>query len=129
MHVFQLGPYPPPEGGVSRNLIAIREELLRCGHECSVAVITRSTVIRPECGVYHPSSPLALIRLLLKLDYNILHLHIGGEVSPRVLGLIAVCGTLSKGRNVLTLHSGGYAVQQIETAKRLSIPGTVFRLF
>ena len=34
MRVVQLGPYPPPHGGVQTNLVAIREYLRRRGHAC-----------------------------------------------------------------------------------------------
>jgi glycosyltransferase involved in cell wall biosynthesis len=129
MHVLQLGPYPPPEGGISRNYLAIREELRRGGHKCSVIAIARSSEISAEPDVYHPRNPLELVKLLFKLDYDILHLHIGGEIPLRVLGLMLVCGTIAGGKNVLTLHSGGYAVENIERAKPFSLAGFVFRLY
>ena len=34
MRVVQLGPYPPPHGGVQTNLVAIRDLLRKSGHEC-----------------------------------------------------------------------------------------------
>jgi len=129
MHVLQLGPYPPPEGGISRNYLAIRDELRRVGHKCSVIAIAKSSAVINEPDVYHPRNPLELIKLLRKLDYDILHLHIGGAIPPRVLGLMWVCGVLAKGKNVLTLHSGGYAVDNIEKAKHTSTAGFVFRLY
>jgi len=129
MHVLQLGPYPPPEGGISRNYLAIRDQLRGVGHNCSVIAIAKSSAVLNEPDVYHPQNPLELIKLLRKLDYDILHLHIGGEIPPRVLGLMAVCGVLGRGKNVLTLHSGGYAVENIEKAKSFSSAGFVFRLY
>lgn len=129
MHVLQLGPYPPPEGGISRNYLAIREELRKKGHKCSVIAIAKSSAIVPEPDVYHPRNPLELVKLLLKLKYDVLHLHIGGEIPLRVLALMAVCGIVAKGRNVLTLHSGGYAVEHAKTAKFFSRAGLVFRLY
>ncbi|HEX8287350.1 MAG TPA: glycosyltransferase [Pyrinomonadaceae bacterium] len=129
MHVLQLGPYPPPEGGISRNYLAIREQLRRADHKCSVIAIAKSSKIVPEPDVYHPRSPLELIRLLFRLDYDVLHLHIGGEIPLRVLSLMAVCGVLAKGKNVLTLHSGGYAAENARRAKYFSRAGFVFRLY
>ena len=129
MHVLQLGPYPPPEGGISRNYLAIRDELRRAGHKCSVIAIAKSSAMINEPDVYHPRNPLELIKLILRLDHDVLHLHIGGAIPPRVLSLMAVCGVLGKGKNVLTLHSGGYAVDNIEKAKYSSTVGFVFRLY
>ena len=129
MHVLQLGPYPPPEGGINRNYLAIRDELRRGGNKCSVVAIAKSSVIVNEPDVYYPRNPLELVKLLFKLDYNILHLHIGGKIPLRVLALMAVCGVLGRGKNVLTLHSGGYAVENIKTAKPFSLAGFVFRLY
>ena len=129
MHVLQLGPYPPPEGGISRNYLAIRDELLKNGHRCSIIATAKSNRIVPEKDVYHPRSPLELIKLLRTIEYDVLHLHIGGEIPARVLALMMVCGILARGRNVLTLHSGGYAIENVETAKRFSSAGFVFRLF
>ena len=55
MHVLQLGPYPPPEGGISRNMLAIRDELLKRGDRCTIiagrTLIPKSyaeAVIAPE---------------------------------------------------------------------------------
>jgi glycosyltransferase involved in cell wall biosynthesis len=130
MRVLQLGPYPPPQGGINRNMLAIREELRKVGHECAVIAITKSAKITNEPDVYYPSNPLALIRLLLKLEYDVLHIHIGGELLSRVLGLLLICGILAKGKNVLTLHSGGFAVSEdAQNAKPASFKGFIFRQF
>ncbi len=91
MHVLQLGPYPPPEGGISRNFLAIRDQLRRTGHRCSVVPVPQSSRIVPEPDVYHPRNSLELIKLLRRLDYDVLHLHIGGEIPARVLALMAAC--------------------------------------
>jgi glycosyltransferase involved in cell wall biosynthesis len=129
MHVVQLGPYPPPEGGISRNYLAIRDELLKNGHRCSVIAIAKSSRVAPEANVYHPANPFELIKTLRRLDYDVLHLHIGGEIPARVLGLMAACGVLGRNKNVLTLHSGGFALENIENAKPFSPVGAVFRLY
>lgn len=129
MHVLQLGPYPPPQGGISRNMLAIREELLRNGHQCSIIATAKSLQIREEPDVYHPRSPRDLIQLLGSLDYDILHVHIGGDVTARILALLVICAFFGRGRGVLTLHSGGYAVEKVTTANRFSRDAFVFRLF
>lgn len=129
MHILQLGPYPPPEGGISRNLLAIRDELQHAGHKCSVGVIAKCSKIVPEQDVYHPQNGRGLVRLLLTLKYDVLHVHIGGELRFRVLLLLAVCAGLSRGKNILTFHSGGYAAKKGNAARRFSIVGMVFRRY
>lgn len=130
MHVLQLGPYPPPEGGINRNILAIREELLAGGHRCSIIATSRSTAMTPEADVYHPRSALQLLRLLFKIKYDILHLHIGGDVTTRVLALILVCGVLGRTRSVFTLHSGGYPLtKEGKNAKTGTFRGLLFRRF
>ncbi|HEX8637333.1 MAG TPA: glycosyltransferase, partial [Pyrinomonadaceae bacterium] len=129
MHVLQLGPYPPPEGGISRNYLAIRDELRRAGYRCSVIAIAKSSRIVDEPDVYYPRNPFELIKLLRNLDYDVLHLHIGGEIPARVLALMAACGVLARNKNVLTLHSGGYALGNVKNAKSFSLAAAVFRLY
>ena len=130
MHVLQLGPYPPPEGGINRNMLAIREELQTNGHQCSIIATSKSTKITNENGVYHPSNPQELIKLLQKIKCDVLHLHVGGEITKRVLGLIAVCAFFGRGKSVLTIHSGGYpSSKEGKSAKKNSIRGAIFRQF
>ncbi len=130
MHVLQLGPYPPPEGGINRNMLAIRDELLKAGHRCSIIATSRSSKIIDEPDVYHPNSPFALIRLLFTIDYDILHLHVGGVVTSRVLALIFVCSLFRRGRNVLSFHSGGYTeTNEGKAARRMTVRGYIFRRF
>lgn len=127
MHILQLGPYPPPHGGVQTNILAIREELLRNGDECSIIAITRTEDIVNEKNVYHPRRALALLRLLLTLKYDVLHLHVGGNLSLRVRGLILICATIARGKCVMTFHSGGYAVETMKTARFWKLEGFVFQ--
>lgn len=129
MRVLQLGPYPPPEGGINRNMLAIRDELRKNGYECSIIATAKSSKVTVEADVYHPRTPLELIKLLAKLNYDVLHLHIGGGIPARVLAFIAVCAFFGRGRSVLTLHSGGYALENHKAAKPLSPAGTIFRRF
>jgi glycosyltransferase involved in cell wall biosynthesis len=130
MHILLLGPYPPPQGGVQRNMLDIRDYLRRDGHTCSIINITRSSQATREPDVYHPQTPLALVRLLLKLKYDLLHIHIGGEIPPRVLALLAVCAVIARGKSVLTLHSGGYPLSKAgRAAGKISLRGFIFRLY
>ncbi len=130
MHILQLGPYPPPEGGINRNMLAIRQELLANGHQCSIIATSKSTKITNEKNVYHPRSPQELIGLLKKINFDILHLHVGGEITKRVLGLVAVCAFFGRGHSILTIHSGGYpASKEGLSAKPNSIRGAIFRRF
>lgn len=130
MRVLQLGPYPPPHGGVSRNMTAIRAELLSSGHQCSIIATSRSTRIVEEPGVSHPRTPFQLLKSLATLKYDVLHLHIGGEIPARVLALMLFCGVFGRGRSVLTLHSGGYPFsKEGMAASGNSVRGFIFRRF
>ncbi len=35
MHIHQIGPLPPPYGGVSVHISRLRRHLLRAGHDCT----------------------------------------------------------------------------------------------
>ncbi|HEX6645080.1 MAG TPA: glycosyltransferase family 4 protein [Gemmatimonadales bacterium] len=129
MRVLQLGPYPPPHGGVQTNIVAIRRRLRERGIPCAVINITSA----PESGdeeVYYPRGVPALLRLLGELSYDIVHLHLGGSVTPRVLGLAAVCAMIPGKRSVMTFHSGGYpSSPEGRTASPRTLRGAVFRRF
>ncbi len=130
LHVLQLGPYPPPVGGVSRNMLAIRDEVLRNGDVCSIIATTKSSETRDEPDVYHPGSALGLIKQIRMLKFDVLHLHVGGDLNARVLTLAFACSVFGGNRSVLTVHSGAYP--QTEEAKRarpFSIRGLIFRRF
>lgn len=129
MHILQLGPYPPPEGGIHRNMLAIREELQAKGHRCSIIATAKSSRIIPEPDVYHPRTPKDLVKLLKDLNYDILHLHIGGDIPLRVLALMAICAFFGRGKSILSFHSGGYAVEKVKIANRFSRDAFVFRMF
>jgi len=106
MRVLQLGPYPPPHGGVQSNLVAIRTFLRQHGGPSAVINITRHR--KPDADdVYYPKTAAGVIRLLSRLDYDVVHLHVGGMLTARVLSLALAC-TLPRSRSVMTFHSGGY---------------------
>ena len=129
MRVLQLGPYPPPHGGVQSNLVGIRNYLRKRNIPCAVINITRYR--RPNSDdVYYPKSALELIQLLSRLDYDILHLHLGGMLSNRLLALGAVCCAMRNSKTVLSFHSGGYpSSPEGKTAKPCSLRGLVLRRF
>jgi glycosyltransferase involved in cell wall biosynthesis len=129
MRVLQLGPYPPPHGGVQSNLVAIRTFLLRQGIPCGVVNITRH---RNSAGdnVYYPKTAAELMRLLLQLDYDLIHLHIGGMLSGRLLGLGLVCTLLPGRKAIMTFHSGGYpSTPEGKSTGPNSLAGFVLRRF
>ncbi|MBV6521918.1 MAG: hypothetical protein MNPFHGCM_02062 [Gemmatimonadaceae bacterium] len=129
MYVIQLGPYPPPYGGVQANLVSIRERLRRTGIDSCVVNLTRHR--QPEAnGVFFPETALQTAVLLVRQQCRILHLHIGGGVPIRVAALALFCTLIPGRRTVLTFHSGGYpASPQGKAARRFSFRGLAFRRF
>lgn len=129
MRVLQLGPFAPPHGGVQANLAAIREALLRRGFSCPVITLTRfkgATTDDPE--VYRPQSTFQLIRCLMSMRYDIAHLHLGGNLTFRLLCLTLFCVLIPGRRFVLTFHSGGFASSPAgRTARPWTLRGFVFR--
>jgi len=129
MRVLQLGPYPPPHGGVQSNLVAIRTFLLKRNIPCAVINITRHRKADAD-DVYYPKTSLDLLRLLFRLDYDIIHLHLGGMLTKRLLGLSLVCCLMPRSKAVLTFHSGGYpSSPQGRKDHPASFTGFVFRRF
>lgn len=129
MRVLQLGPVPPPVGGVSRNMLAIQDELRRRGHASSLIATTRGAST-PEPDVYRPGNPFALARLLRTLDYDVLHLHVGGEISRKVQALCLACTAVGKAPAVLTIHSGAFPQsEQAKHAVKNSALGAILRRF
>lgn len=129
MRVLQLGPYPPPHGGVQANLSAIREALLGRGIPCSVIALTRSHKTQSDdAEVYRPQNAFQLVWHLVRLRYDIAHLHIGGNLTLRLLGLTLLCALMPRSKSVLTFHSGGYPTSLAgKTARRRTLRGLVFR--
>lgn len=107
MRVLQLGPFPPPYGGVQTNLVAIRSLLHRKGIPCAVINVTRHRKSDAD-DVYYPTNAFELVKLLGRLRYDIIHQHFGGMLTQRILGLALGC-TLRPGvKSVMTFHSGGF---------------------
>jgi glycogen(starch) synthase len=129
MRVLLLGPYPPPHGGVQTNLVAIHRLLLRRQIPSSVINLTRYRQSDTE-HVFYPRSPFQVLRLLLTLRYDIVHLHIGGNLATRLLALGLFCCVLPGRKAVLTFHSGGYPSSPAGKAKHpRTFCGYVLRRF
>ena len=128
MKVLQLGPYPPPHGGVQSNLVALRRFLRKQGIPCAVINITRHCKTHSD-EIYYPENAVQLLQLLIRLRYDIIHLHVGGMLTRRLLGLGFVC-TLMPAKSVLTFHSGGYpSTPEGQTTGPGSFAGLVLRRF
>jgi glycosyltransferase involved in cell wall biosynthesis len=130
MHVLQLGPFPPPEGGVTRNMLAIRKLLIDSGDRCSMIATTQKGRAVDEPDVYHPPSAAHLLARIRTINFDVLHLHLGGAITPRVLGLALACSRLGRGRCVLTMHSGAYSQSAPAIGSgQATLAGLVFRRF
>jgi len=127
MNVLQMGPYPPPHGGVQTNLIAIRKYLLDRGIGCPVINLTRFRQ-DPRDNVYYPKTALGVIRLLLQLNYDLIHLHVGGNLSLRHVGAMLLSSSIPGKKTVFTFHSGGYPSSEAgQRAKPRSLRGVALR--
>jgi glycosyltransferase involved in cell wall biosynthesis len=129
MRVLQLGPFPPPNGGVQTNLKAIHDLLNQRGDEGCVIAITHSSQAENVPNVFKPRSAIKLLWLLLTLNFDVVHLHVGGDLTLRLVGLMLICGLLPGSKSVLTFHSGGYASKVSDTASPNSLRGFAFRAF
>jgi glycogen(starch) synthase len=129
VRVVQLGPYPPPHGGVATHLASNHQFLWRRQIPC--AVINLSKHRRPDAsGVYYPANAWQVLLVLLRLRYEIIHLHIGGNLAPRLLALGLVCSLMPRAKSVLTFHSGGYPLSpEGRTARARGLRALVFRRF
>jgi glycogen(starch) synthase len=129
MRVVQLGPYPPPHGGVQTNLVAIREYIRARGIVCAVINITRHRRVEAD-DVFYPNSAWELIRDLFRHRYHVVHLHIGGIMPLRVVALALVCTSVPWAKKILSFHSGGYpSSPEGRSAKRTSLRGFALRRF
>lgn len=107
MNILLLGAYPPPNGGVQSHVYALRNYLRQQGDRCSVINITAA----PESGdedVFYPRSAGALLSDLYRVPADVVHLHLGGTLPPRVMGLALACAWRVGSKGVMTLHSGGF---------------------
>jgi glycogen synthase len=129
MRVLLLGPYPPPHGGVQTNLVAIRSFLFKQGVPCSVINITRHRKEDSD-SVYYPKNPAQLVQLLARLNYDVIHIHIGGMLTNRLLALSLLCARWPGKKSVMTFHSGGFpSTPEGQALGRSSFAGFVLRSF
>jgi glycogen synthase len=129
MRVLQLGPYPPPYGGVQTNLVAIRSFLLKKGASCAVINVTRHRKAEAD-DVYYPSGPFDVLRLLARLRYDVIHQHFGGMLTNRILALSLACTLQVRAKSVMTFHSGGFpSTPEGIALGRNSFAGRVLRRF
>jgi glycogen synthase len=107
MKILQVGPYPPPYGGVQTHVVALVDFLRQRGIPCDVVNLTRFKRASAN-GIYYPPNALAVAGHLLSHHYDIIHLHIGGRIWARQLALALACAALPDTQLVFTFHSGGY---------------------
>lgn len=127
MRIVQIGPVPPPFGGVYANLRNIHELLISRGHSSAIVAVTDKDAVSEDDAVFKPRSAFELLRYLVFGKFDLVHYHIGGEVTVRVAALMLVCGGLFGKRSVITFHSGGYAAKAAADAARFSLRGFAFR--
>jgi glycogen synthase len=129
MRVLLLGPYPPPHGGVETNVVAIRRFLRKRGIPCAVINITRHRKQEAD-EIYYPRNAVELVGRLFRLPYDVLHLHVGGLLSRRVLRLALVCNMVPGKKTVFTFHSGGYpSLPEAKALTSRSMAGMALRRF
>ena len=127
MNVLLLGPVPPPFGGVQVHLMALRAHLRASGDRVSVINVTRNR--QPDHDeLYFPASASAVLTRIARLNPDILHVHLGGELMRRNLALCLACAAWPGGRGVLTFHSGGFpSSPQGQAAAPDSLAGRVLQ--
>lgn len=129
LSILQMGPLPPPWGGVQTNIDGLRQYLRREGHAVAGLNLTRHR--RPNSAEeFFPASAAETLSLLWRLPYRILHLHLGGMLNPRLLGLCLAVTSIPGKKSVLSFHSGGYpSTEEGRNAARATLRGFCFRRF
>jgi hypothetical protein len=127
MRVLQLGPFPPPNGGVQTNLKAIHDLLGERGHTMRSDRHHATSQTEGVPNVYKPSTVFELLKLLLTLRFDIVHFHVGGDLNFRLATLMLVCGLLPNRKSVVTFHSGGTRRKPFISPRLFSWRGFAFR--
>ena len=108
MRVLLLGPYPPPHGGVQTNLVAIRSFFAAALHLPARSSTSRAIADRTPRRSTIRRVPSHSCALLARLTYDVIHLHIGGMLTNRLLSLTMPCTMRPGSKSVMTFHSGGF---------------------
>ncbi len=87
--------------------MALREHLGASGVECSAVNITRHRQVDHD-RLFFPRSAAQLIARVLQLRADVLHVHVGGDLSRKDLLLCLALSAIPGARTVLTCHSGGF---------------------
>jgi glycosyltransferase involved in cell wall biosynthesis len=127
MRIAQIGPVPPPTGGVAANMIAIHDELLRLGHDSTMIDVTNRSGNSNRRDVIKPRSTAGLLRVLFAGEFDLVHYHIGGRFDSRLAILTLICGLLPGKKSVVSFHSGGFAKESVSNARPFSLRGLAFR--
>jgi glycosyltransferase involved in cell wall biosynthesis len=92
-------------------------------------VVNLTRYRRPDAeDVYYPRNPFQVVGLLLRLNYDIVHIHFGGNITFRLLALWLVCSLIPGKKTVLTFHSGGYpSSKEGRSARPGTLRGFIFR--
>jgi glycosyltransferase involved in cell wall biosynthesis len=110
-------------------VVSLRQFLLQRQIPCAAINLTRFRD-DPAPEVYYPRSAFELLWLLLRLRYDVVHLHIGGTLPARLLALGMLCCLLPRAKSVLTFHSGGYpSSEDGRSARPTTLRGFVLRRF
>lgn len=87
--------------------MALRERALARAHDVQVINLWRHCDgVLP--GVHHPRSPAELLQCVRSLRPDVVHLHAGGLLSRRLVGLLAMLPIVSGAPVHFTFHSGGF---------------------
>lgn len=105
-------------------MVALWRHMRASGIPTEVINLTRYREVR-EPGVHVPSNALEVMRLLWTRRARIVHLHFGGTLSPRLLGLSLFASLLPGRRVILTFHSGGFPTSEAGLALRPSSPAAL----
>jgi glycogen(starch) synthase len=115
MNVLLVGPYPPPHGGVSVHVAALRSELRECGVRVAVVDLDPRRRPRPTEATADEAAPekirggIDLARLVFRYARagHVVHLHTNGHNLKSWL-IVLLCGLVARlaPASVVTLHSG-----------------------
>jgi glycosyltransferase involved in cell wall biosynthesis len=108
-------------------MASLRDRLVSRGYRVSLVAITKSQrVDQPD--VFYPSGKLALLKTVRHLRADVVHVHVGGDLSTRMALLCASVAWTPGARSLMTFHSGGFpSSPKGRSASPLSIEGLALR--